>query len=337
MSGKEEWLRLCRVRLLEGKEAWGAATTSQFTPNSLSPNFSGNGKSLRPLGGEVRATGDARWAGSPREARAGPGALTSRGGSAAAGVQWGFYGLAAGAQRPLRELVGSGRGGQSEAPPRAACRGTKRLGRGGGWGVGEGEGAAEQGQGAREAEDADKRSQACQTPGLHLCSHPGTVGLSPKTGAHAGRRGWSLCDVGPLRLAALLGVSPAQGSLIGREGSRVCRGGQVGEVAPPDGALKPLATTLTAATGGRLGATRQEEKAECREGAVAEIGQRRGVDPGALGRWGGERREGGSSAVCVRRSPNPRPPHSVSWTKSQTRLTTLRGQKTGPEKWCDLL
>ena len=40
VSGKEEWMGLCRVRLLEGKEAWGAATASQSTPKSLSPNFS---------------------------------------------------------------------------------------------------------------------------------------------------------------------------------------------------------------------------------------------------------------------------------------------------------
>lgn len=55
-SGREEWGRLCRVRLLEGKEGWGGATTLQSTSNSLSPNFSGSQerKPFSLLGGAVR-------------------------------------------------------------------------------------------------------------------------------------------------------------------------------------------------------------------------------------------------------------------------------------------
>lgn len=94
MSGKEECLRLCRVRLLEGKEAWGAATTSQSTPNSLSPNSSGSRKrvSLSLLGGEVGAIGIAGWAGSPSEARAAR-SPDQRGGERSGWSRAGFMGL----------------------------------------------------------------------------------------------------------------------------------------------------------------------------------------------------------------------------------------------------
>lgn len=65
----------------------------------------------------------------------------------------------------------------------------------------------------------------------------------------------------------------------------------------------------------------------CGEGAVVEIGQRRGwkgLDLEALGLWVGAA-HGRNSTMCVPRSLNLPPPHSVSWAKWQRRLTTLWG------------
>lgn len=105
---------------------------------------------------------------------------------------------------------------------------------------------------------------------------------------------------GALRLAALLEVSPVPGFLLAHEGSGICRGGQVGELASLDGALKPLAGGLTAATGGKLGAIRQDA---CGEGAVVGIGQRCGVKGLDLEAWGaGWEQPTGGIPVCVPRS-----------------------------------
>lgn len=88
-------MRVCRVRLLEGKESWGSCTTPKSAPNSLAPNFSGSGKrmSLRLFGGAVRATRVSRPVSSnkrPRE-RSGSGPAGFMGwqpGPAALGVGW---------------------------------------------------------------------------------------------------------------------------------------------------------------------------------------------------------------------------------------------------------